>query len=208
MTLTSCQAKVIAWELTRRKGDTLSRIAETLADIPVDLNPHQIDAAVFAIRSPFIKGVILADEVGLGKSVETGIVLAQLFAEGHKRFLIVCSGHLLDQWSTQLQEHFLLPCRILHERSFDDSLPEAFDGTTLVSYTVCSKYAEKLAQVPWNRVVFDDAFLLKNLYRNDRKTGSTLLSAFDAFCKIIITATPIQNSPMELWSLLRFIDET
>ena len=49
----------------------------SLFDATVDLNPHQIEAALFALHSPLSKGVILADEVGLGKTIEAGIVLCQ-----------------------------------------------------------------------------------------------------------------------------------
>ena len=53
------------------------------------MNPHQVDAALFALKSPLAKGVLLADEVGLGKTIEAGLVIAQSRAEGAQRVLAV-----------------------------------------------------------------------------------------------------------------------
>ena len=91
--LTDHQAKLFALELLRRhpNGDT-GRIGTALLDAQVDLNPHQVDAALFAFQSPLSKGVILADEVGLGKTIEAGLVLTQRWAEGRRRVLVVCSA--------------------------------------------------------------------------------------------------------------------
>jgi SNF2 family DNA or RNA helicase len=65
-------------------------LSTSLFDASVDLNPHQIDAAMFALRSPLAKGVILADEVGLEKTIEVGLVLCQFWAERRRRLLVVC----------------------------------------------------------------------------------------------------------------------
>lgn len=83
--LTPHQAVLFARELRRRhpSGET-GRIGTALLDAQVDLNPHQVDAALFAFRSPLSKGVILADEVGLGKTIEAGLVLTQRWAEGRR----------------------------------------------------------------------------------------------------------------------------
>ncbi|WP_297469925.1 SNF2-related protein [Acidithiobacillus sp.] len=78
------QSQYYAWLLTRRAaGDTVDSLASTLVDAQVDLNPHQVDAALFACKNPLSRGVILADEVGLGKTIEAGLVgdnLLGLFA--------------------------------------------------------------------------------------------------------------------------------
>ena len=82
MNLTDYHAKYFAHELTKRhSADELEKLAGTLVDAQVDLNPHQIDAALFAFRSPLSKGAILADEVGLGKTIEAGLIVAQRWAE-------------------------------------------------------------------------------------------------------------------------------
>jgi len=88
--LTDHQAKLFAFELLRRHpaGNT-ARIGSALMGAQVDLNPHQVDAALFAFRSPFSKGVILADEVGLAKTIEAGLVFTQRWAEGSRRVLVI-----------------------------------------------------------------------------------------------------------------------
>ncbi len=97
--LTDHQAKLFALELKRRHpvGDS-ARIGSALIDAQVDLNPHQVDAALFAFRSPFSKGVILADEVGLGKTIEAGLVLTQRWAERRRRVIVVVPASLRKQW--------------------------------------------------------------------------------------------------------------
>ena len=73
--LTDYQAKYLAHELTlRARSDSVEKLATALADAQVDLNPHQVEAALFAFNSPLSKGAILADEVGLGKTIEAGLL--------------------------------------------------------------------------------------------------------------------------------------
>lgn len=88
-------AVYFAHELTRQGGDGVERLSRSLFDACVDLNPHQIEAALFALRSPITKGVLLADEVGLGKTIEAGLILCQNWAERHRRLLVICR-HLLE----------------------------------------------------------------------------------------------------------------
>ena len=118
--LTDHQAKLMALELLRRHpvGEA-ARIGSALMDAQVDLNPHQVDAALFAFRSPFSKGVILADEVGLGKTIEAGLVLTQRWAEGRRRVLVIAPANLRKQWVQELAEKFFLPAVILETKSFN-----------------------------------------------------------------------------------------
>ena len=107
--LTPFQAKYFAHELTRQRpsGD-LGKLTASLQDAQVDLNPHQVDAALFAFKSPLSKGVILADEVGLGKTIEAGIILSQKWAERKRKLLVVCPANLRKQWSQELADKFFL----------------------------------------------------------------------------------------------------
>jgi SNF2 family DNA or RNA helicase len=80
---TAYHAKLFAHELLRRHSAADSeKLAGALLDAQVDLNPHQVEASLFAFKSPLSKGAILADEVGLGKTIEAGLVLAQKWTEG------------------------------------------------------------------------------------------------------------------------------
>ena len=74
-------------------------LTQTIASAKVDMNPHQVDAALFALASPLSYGVILADEVGLGKTIEASLVLAQKWAEHKRRLLLVVPATLRKQWS-------------------------------------------------------------------------------------------------------------
>lgn len=118
--ITDFHAKYFAYELGRRcSSDSVEKLTAVLADAQVDLNPHQIEAALFAFRSPFSKGAILADEVGLGKTIEAGLLLAQKWAERRRRMLVIVPANLRKQWAQELADKFYLPCVILEARSFN-----------------------------------------------------------------------------------------
>src|SRR5688500_10388939 len=120
MRLTDYQAKYCAHELTRRAAsDSLDRLASAVAGAQVDLNPHQVDAALFAFKSPLSKGALLADEVGLGKTIEAGLILSQHWAERKRRLLVITPANLRKQWHQELTEKFFLPCQILETKSYN-----------------------------------------------------------------------------------------
>ena len=120
MNLTSYHAKYYAYDLTRRAATGIDRLSMSLFDAAVDLNPHQIEAALFALESPLSKGVLLADEVGLGKTIEAGIVLCHLWAERKRRLLVICPASLRKQWALELSEKFNLPTRVLDAKVYRD----------------------------------------------------------------------------------------
>src|SRR5580693_5679619 len=118
MSLTAYHAKLYAHELTKRSSsDNVDKLASALSDAQVDLNPHQIEAALFAFRSPLSKGAILADEVGLGKTIEAGIVISQKWAERKRKILIIAPANLRKQWSQELIDKFFLHSYILEAKS-------------------------------------------------------------------------------------------
>ena len=102
----------------RGPTNSMERMAGALLDAQVDLNPHQIDAALFATSNPLSKGAILADEVGLGKTIEAGLLLAQRWAERKRRLLIIAPANLRKQWHQELADKFGLPAVILEAKSF------------------------------------------------------------------------------------------
>ena len=122
LTLTPHHAKYFAHDLTRRATSGIDRLSMTLFDAAVDLNPHQIEASLFALQSPLFKGVILADEVGLGKTIEVGIVLCQLWAERRYRLLVICPASIRKQWALELEEKFNLPVQVLEASLHEDPL--------------------------------------------------------------------------------------
>src|SRR5580698_8473570 len=123
--ITDQHAKYFAYELTKRcSSDSLEKLSSTLSNAQVDLNPHQIEAALFAFRSPLSKGAILADEVGLGKTIEAGILLAQHWAERRRTLLVICPANLRKQWSQELLDKFFLPSVILEAKSFNEAIKQ------------------------------------------------------------------------------------
>lgn len=107
--LTPHQAKYYAYELTKRcPSDSVEKFSATLLDAQVDLNPHQVEAALFAFKSPLSNGAILADEVGLGKTIEAGLVISQKWAERKRRILIITPANLRKQWSHGGNRRFIL----------------------------------------------------------------------------------------------------
>ena len=214
MAISDHQAKYFAYELTRRyPSDSEARLAGALVDAVVDLNPHQVDAALFAFRSPLARGALLADEVGLGKTIEAGLVLSQRWAERRRKVLVVTPANLRKQWFQELTEKFSLPCRILEARSFNAALKggkiRPFDGPDIVicSYQFARGKEADVAAIPWDLVVIDEAHRLRNVYKPSNVIANTLKRAFASSNKLLLTATPLQNSLLELYGLVSFIDE-
>lgn len=213
MTITDYHAKYFAYELTRqRRGGDVGRLTQSLFDASVDLNPHQIDAALFALQNPLVKGVILADEVGLGKTIEAALVLAQYWAERRRRLIVVCPAALRKQWANELAEKFHLPSQVLDARTYKElrkqGVADPFDqpGVNVISYNFAARMSDKLRLTPWDLVVFDEAHKLRNAHRESHRTGQAIKEAFGACNKLLLTATPLQNSLMELYGLSTVID--
>jgi len=206
--ITPFHAKYYAYELSaRRSSAVVDRLTTSLFDAVVDLNPHQIEAALFALRSPLSKGVILADEVGLGKTIEAGILLSQYWAEHKRNLLVICPAVLRRQWSIELQEKFNLPSIVLEGANYKDEESLNFRGVVIVSVQFASRYAKQIKAKNWNLVVIDEAHKLRNLYRNDNKMGKNIQEALADHKKVLLTATPLQNSLMELYGLASLIDD-
>jgi superfamily II DNA/RNA helicase len=211
---TEYHAKLYAHELRRRHSVAdAGKLAAALLDAQVDLNPHQVEAALFAFKSPLSKGAILADEVGLGKTIEAGLVLAQKWTEGRKRILIITPANLRKQWSQELQEKFFLPTVILESRNYStlvkSGTDQPFEQRALVicSFQFAARHAEELMVIRWDLVVIDEAHRLRNVYRPDNRIGRTLKRALSNAPKVLLTATPLQNSLMELYGLVSIVDD-
>ncbi len=179
----------------------------------MDLNPHQVEAALFAFKSPLSKGAILADEVGLGKTIEAGLVLAQKWTEGRRRILVITPANLRKQWSQEIEEKFFLPTLILEAKNYNklakDGARRPFEQKKLVicSFQFAARHADELMVIPWDLVVIDEAHRLRNVYRPDNRIGRALKGALANVPKVLLTATPLQNSLMELYGLVSLIDD-
>lgn len=201
------------------EGKAEDSMAQTMAGAKVDMNPHQIEAAMFALASPLSSGVILADEVGLGKTIEASLVLAQKWAERRRKLLLIVPATLRKQWSQELEEKFSLPSVILEAKSFNEAkkaghtnpfdieLSKGQPAVCICSYEFAARKELDIARVPWDLVVLDEAHKLRNIYKNEgAKTAKKLESALAGCKKVLLSATPLQNSLLELYGLVSVID--
>jgi superfamily II DNA/RNA helicase len=210
------QAKYFAHFLTREGLDEGEGLTQSLSSARVDLNPHQVDAAMFALRSPLSKGVLLADEVGLGKTIEAALVLSQRWWERQRHLLLIVPASLRKQWATELREKFSLPSVILDAKRVKDlakvGKPNPLgrgEGIVILSYEYASRIADQIRAVPWSLVVFDEAHKLRNVYKAAETSRAAILrDALAGRQKLLLTATPLQNNLMELYGLVTIIDDT
>lgn len=209
--LTTYHARYYALELRRRgTRDDVAAMGTALFDARVDLVPHQVEAGLFALaalrqRDQEAPGRILADEVGLGKTIEAGLVLCQLWAERKRRLLVLAPAALRKQWAMELDSKFGLPVRIAEGRGEEAH----FGGRKVVvaSYSYAARRAEVLSTEDWDLVICDEAHRLRNAYRADSRLAKTLAVALRRAPKLLLTATPLQNSLLELYGLCSVIDE-
>lgn len=215
MRITPYHARYFAHELTRQlPANDIGKLTASLQDAQVDLNPHQIEAALFAFQSPLSKGAVLADEVGLGKTIEAGIILSQQWAERKRRLLIICPANLRKQWNQELSDKFYLPSVILESKSFNQAVKEGnfnpfnIDNAIVICSFQFAKSKESYVEATnWDLVTIDEAHRLRNVYKSSNKIGNALKSALWKRKKVLLTATPLQNSILELYGLVSIIDD-
>lgn len=215
MEITKYHAKYFANELLRIKEYNMDdKISSALFNAKVDLNPHQVETALFAFKSPLSKGVILADEVGLGKTIEAGLVMSQYWAENRRRLIIVCPSSLRHQWKNELKEKFNINSIIMEAKTFNlekkDGNANPFiqkNKAIILSYNFAGSKKEILREIKWDLVVIDEAHKLRNCYKQNNKIGSSIKYAFSDSKKLLLTATPLQNSLLELYGLVSLIDD-
>lgn len=197
------------------EGTGEDALAQSLSTARVDMNPHQVDAALFALASPLSKGVLLADEVGLGKTIEASLVIAQSWAERKRRILLIVPASLRKQWSQELYDKFSLPSAIVERASYNEMRKKGIvkpfghpDHIVITSYEFAALKDTEIRSGQWDLVVFDEAHRLRNVYRKDGAArAKKLRDATRPFFKILLTATPLQNSLMELYGLVSVIDD-
>ena len=209
--LTAHQAKFYACDLQRSyASDHVGKIAGLLFDAQVEPKPHQIDAALFALQTPFLKGVILADEVGLGKTIEAGIIITQYWAERKRRILIIAPSSLRQQWQQELFEKFLIPTKILDAKTLARDLSQSPNAQSsevfICSYEFALRYEENLIR-HWDLVICDEAHRLRNHFTGRVRVGEAVSHIVENTTKtVLLTATPLQNKLEELYGLVSVFD--
>jgi superfamily II DNA or RNA helicase len=213
-TYTAHQGSFFAHRITL-EGLGEDAFAQSLSTARVDMNPHQVDAALFALASPLTKGVLLADEVGLGKTIEASLIIAQKWAERRRRILLIAPASLRKQWSQELADKFSLPSVIIEAKAYNDAKkggvarPFDHDGKVVItSYEFAARKADEIAHGRWDLVIYDEAHRLRNVYKQGASVrAKKLRDATRSHFKVLLTATPLQNSLLELYGLVSVLDE-
>ena len=184
-----------------------------LLDANIELNPHQINAFCAAIQALKTGGIVLADEVGLGKTIEAGLVLKYVLESGAKRVLIALPASLRKQWELELEEKFNLESVILDRITVEKESREWRSRLTdtskvrivLTSYDYSSKLMKRFPEVKWDFIIIDEAHNLRNVFHGTKR-AKNLYELSKGIPKILLTATPLQNSLTDLHGLISFID--
>lgn len=199
---TSYQDRYFAEQLLlKRPQSSYDSLASAMSGVKVDLNPHQVDAALFAMQSPLSSGVLMADEVGLGKTIEAGLVLAQYWAERKRNILLIVPAALRTQWRSELSEKFYIDSLILESSNFNKMRKEGclnpFDAKNQVvicSYNFAANKDSFVHAMPWDLVVLDEAHRLRNVYKPQNVTANKLKNALKGRKKLLLTAS--RNTPL------------
>jgi Helicase conserved C-terminal domain/SNF2-related domain len=215
------QRRYLAEDLVRRRrSDEQRRYAAPQRAARIDANPHQVNAVVFALSRLREGGCILADEVGLGKTIEAGLVIAQLLAEGARRILLIAPKPLLGQWRQELFQLFDLEA---HEGA---ARPGGFDGVGVFLIGREAAGSEKgelalLTAEAFDLCVVDEAHeVFAGIYKrfntygeyepdspHARTAGRVRRVLLERRVPVLLlTATPIQNTLLELWGLVQYVD--
>lgn len=205
----------LAHKLTeKRQISDPEKLNNSIRSANIDLNPHQVDAAIFAFKSPLSRGAILADEVGLGKTIEAGLIIDQLYAEGRRNILILAPASLRTQWQDELSNRFSLSASILDgavlkrmQKEYKKTNPLKDGGIFIASHNFAYRYDIYISEIHLDLVVIDEAHRLRNVWKKGNKTAKKIREVIKGRPKILLTATPLQNNLMELYGLTSFLDE-
>ena len=210
------KARYLANLLTlQNPSNSVSKLGRSVLNSTIDLTPHQIDAALFAFKNPLSKGAILADEVGLGKTIEAGLVISQLWAENKRKILCITPASIRKQWQSELKDKFFIESVILDTKTYKQLKKEGQDfpfsqkdKIIICSYQYARRMEREIEYIAWDLVVIDEAHRLRNVYRSDNKIARSIQEATGlAKKKLLLTATPLQNSLLELYGLVSFVDD-
>lgn len=211
--ITKYHAKYYATVLSNQAiGGQIDSLSQSLLNAAVDINPHQIEAALFAFQSPLSKGVIFADEVGLGKTIEAGLVLCQYWAVGKRKIIVICPASIRKQWGYELTEKFGIENEVLDARNYRDYERRGLDPldqkkVVICSYNFAARKKDEIKRHGFDFAIIDEAHKLRNVYKKKAKTAQAIKEALSDVKKLLLTATPFQNSLMELFGLTSVVDD-
>ncbi|WP_373279402.1 SNF2-related protein [Poseidonibacter ostreae] len=157
---------------------------------------------------------MLADEVGLGKTIEAGLVLCQYWSERKRKIIIIAPASLRKQWSMELKEKFFIDSIIIDGSTFKEEIKRGNrnpfiqkDKVVITSYPFASRKEEFIFLANFQLAVLDEAHKLRNFHRGDKaKQAYSIHQALRETKKVLLTATPLQNSLLEIYGLVSLID--
>ena len=184
-----------------------------LLNADIEINPHQINAFCAAVQALHTGGIVLADEVGLGKTIEAGLALKYVIDSGATHILIALPATLRKQWEIELQEKLGIESHILDRLTVES---DSYHWQTwlekgthvrvvLTSYDYASKLMMRFPNVKWDLIIIDEAHNLRNVFHGTKR-AKRLYELSQGIPKILLTATPLQNSLNDLHGLISFID--
>ncbi|HEX6816897.1 MAG TPA: SNF2-related protein [Ktedonobacterales bacterium] len=161
-------------------------------------HPYQLRVVESALREK-APAVILADEVGLGKTIEAGLILKELILRGlARRALVLAPKALLGQWQQELRERFDEEFTLTDERGFRGFAEEELVICSLPQFV---RSFESVNARAWDIVIVDEAHLLANPNSKRRR----LMGELRARWRLLLTATPIANKLTDLYSLIELV---
>lgn len=213
-------------ELTSFQVYYKSRLLENLSEddklVPVfdssDLKiyPFQIAAANFVLRSPYLKGAILCDEAGLGKSHEAMLVIAQRWLEGQNRILLLIpNADLIAQWIELIEKYYSIPYVVCSNQeqydllSSDENINPFEQYAILIStYDFVIAKENVVSKIQWDLIVFEEANTISNVYQDNNKQAKVIDNIAGSSFRLLLTGTPIEKNIMDLYGLIWFIDKS
>lgn len=208
------ESNLVLEQYSRYKKEALEKSPyRCLLDANIEINPHQVNAFSAAIQALQTGGIVLADEVGLGKTIEAGLVLKYVLDSGAKRVLIALPAMLRKQWEIELDEKFGLESTILDRLTVESdyftwkSWIEDMNHSRVIltSYDYSSKLMKRFQKIKWDFIIIDEAHNLRNVFHGTKR-AKRLYELTKGIPKILLTATPLQNSLGDLHGLISFID--
>lgn len=179
----------------------------------IEIFSHQIYAATIALSNPFVKGFILADEAGLGKSMEALLIVSQYHKQNSK-ILIVVPTPTIENWLINIIRVFNYKCCILetNERHISENYTQDLEryenGIVLTTYDYIISNPDKFKKIEFELCVLDEAHRFRSFKIKDNKTAEIIQSIVPKAKKILLTATPIQKNEDDIFGLINFIDDT
>ncbi len=209
----------------RYEIEQLTNDLVSLGESRVDIKPHQV-SVVHRVITNYPHRFLLCDEVGLGKTIEAGMILKELRArDSARRCLIIAPPNLVRQWQFELKSKFNETFSVINgdtvkylraTQGVDGNPFEVYDSVIVSSSWVATpRWAQLAAETSWDMVIVDEAHHARVRTSGNKREETRLYKAVrqlaspDAFSKraaLFLTATPMQLDSRELYSLVEILD--